>query len=157
MSTSTRRLFSVVIAIGIAATLAGCTAGGSAKAGARISAIAVLDSKDLGDILVDGKGNVLYAFKPDNASTVSCTFGCATVWPPLSVADNASTAAGDGVDVALLGKLPNPAGGHVVTYNGWPLYRYAADKAPGQHRGQDVFLNGGYWYVMKPDGKPLMP
>jgi predicted lipoprotein with Yx(FWY)xxD motif len=101
--------------------------------------------------------SVLYVFKPDNASTVSCTFGCAAIWPPLSVVDNASTAAGDGVDAALLGKLPNSAGDHVVTYNGWPLYRYAADKAPGQHRGQDVFLNGGYWYVMKPDGKPPMP
>ncbi|MFF7184346.1 hypothetical protein ACFZAR_03770 [Streptomyces sp. NPDC008222] len=85
------------MAIGLAATLVGCTAGGSAKVGARTSAIAVLDSKDLGDILVDGKGNVLYVFKPDNASTVSCTFGCATIWPPLSVVDNASTAAGDGL------------------------------------------------------------
>ncbi|WP_185148918.1 MULTISPECIES: COG4315 family predicted lipoprotein [Streptomyces] len=41
-----------------------------------------------------------------------------------------------------MGKLPNSAGSHVVTYNGWPLYRYAADKAPGQHhaavRGADA-------------------
>ncbi|MFJ9683803.1 hypothetical protein ACIRP2_38210 [Streptomyces sp. NPDC101194] len=57
----------------------------------------------------------------------------------------------------MLGTLPDSADGRVVTYHGWPLYRYAADKAPGQHRGQDVFLNGGEWYVMTPDGKPLIP
>ncbi|MEV7388662.1 MULTISPECIES: hypothetical protein [unclassified Streptomyces] len=39
-----------------------------------------------------------------------------------------------GIAVTLLGKLPNSAGDHVVACDGWPLYRCAADKAPGQHR-----------------------
>ncbi|MEV5989098.1 hypothetical protein AB0L85_29575 [Streptomyces sp. NPDC052051] len=151
------RLFSAAMTMGLAATLVSCSSDDSAGDTARASAIAVLDSKDLGDILVDGEGNVLYIFKPDDASTVSCTFGCATEWPPLSAIDGKSPEAGDGVDATLLSTLPNPAGGHVVTYHGWPLYRYAADQVPGQHLGQDVFLNGGDWYVMRPDGKPLIP
>jgi len=143
--------------MGLVATVAGCSSDDSADVSDRASAVAVLDSKDLGKILVDGKGDVLYIFKPDNASTVSCTFGCATDWPPLAAVGGASPSSGDGVDAAQLGTLPNPAGGRVVTYHGWPLYRYAADSAPGQHRGQNAFLNGGEWYVMRPDGKPLVP
>ncbi|MFL4910454.1 hypothetical protein ACJ6WF_46930 [Streptomyces sp. MMS24-I2-30] len=157
MPASTHRLFSAAIAVGLFATLVGCTGHDSAKADARASAIAVLDTKDLGNILVDGKGSVLYIFEPDNASTVSCTFGCETIWPPLMAVDGASPAAGAGVDGSQLGTLPKPPSGYVVTYHGWPLYRYAADTTPGEHSGQDVFLNGGNWYVMKPDGKPLIP
>ena len=40
-----------------------------------------------------------------------------------------------------------------MTYGGWPLYTYAADTAPGVASGQDVNLNGGYWYVLTPAGK----
>jgi predicted lipoprotein with Yx(FWY)xxD motif len=108
-------------------------------------------------VLVDGKGHVLYAFEPDAATTVTCTFTCASNWPPLAAAEGASPAAGEGIDPGLLGTLPDPAGGEVVTYNGWPLYRYAADKVPGAHRGHDITLNGGAWYVMTPGGEPLRP
>jgi predicted lipoprotein with Yx(FWY)xxD motif len=36
-----------------------------------------------------------------------------------------------------------------VTYNGHPLYTYVGDSAPGQASGNDVKLNGGFWYEMK--------
>lgn len=39
----------------------------------------------------------------------------------------------------------------------WPLYGYTADTSPGDARGQDTYLNGGVWYVMQPDGQPLIP
>ncbi|MFB7499841.1 hypothetical protein ACFC09_35030 [Streptomyces sp. NPDC056161] len=71
--------------------------------------------------------------------------------------DGASPAAGAGVDAGQLGTLPKSPSGNVVTYHGWPLYRYAADTTAGEHSGQDVFLNDGNWYVMKPDGEPLIP
>jgi predicted lipoprotein with Yx(FWY)xxD motif len=35
----------------------------------------------------------------------------------------------------------------VVTFNGWPLYTFANDKAPGQVNGQGV---GGVWFVATP-------
>ena len=45
----------------------------------------------------------------------------------------------------------------MVTYDGWPLYTYAGDVGPGQAAGQDIDLNGGEWYVIRPSGQPLIP
>jgi hypothetical protein len=50
---------------------------------------------------------------------------------------------------------PDPSGGWVVTYNGWPLYTYRSDVEPGSDNGQDIDLNGGYWYVIRPSGEPV--
>jgi hypothetical protein len=44
----------------------------------------------------------------------------------------------------------------VVTYNGWPLYGYRAAQR-GQATGQDIDLNGGKWYVIRPSGQPVVP
>jgi Secreted repeat of unknown function len=54
-----------------------------------------------------------------------------------------------------LGSDPDPEGGHVVTYAGWPLYTYAADSAAGQDNGQAIEANGGLWYVIAPSGKVI--
>ena len=37
------------------------------------------------------------------------------------------------------------------------LYTYQDDYQPGMVTGQGTNLNGGYWYLMKPDGMPLVP
>ncbi|MGO9883194.1 MAG: hypothetical protein ACLPV4_09280, partial [Solirubrobacteraceae bacterium] len=60
-----------------------------------------------------------------------------------------------GVKASLLGSDPDPSGGKVVTYAGWPLYSYVADTAPGAHGGQSLNLNGGLWYVISPSGKVI--
>ena len=65
--------------------------------------------------------------------------------------------AGPGAQTALLGRDTTPDGHEVVTYNGWPLYTYAADVDARQATGQALDLNGGYWYVMSPAGKPEVP
>jgi predicted lipoprotein with Yx(FWY)xxD motif len=54
---------------------------------------------------------------------------------------------------ALLGTLPNPGGGRVVTYDGWPLYTYLGDAAPGRAAGQGEDDDGGSWYVIRPSGQ----
>ena len=40
-----------------------------------------------------------------------------------------------------------------MTYAGWPLYAFVADTTPGSTAGQDVNLNGGYWWVITTSGK----
>jgi hypothetical protein len=47
---------------------------------------------------------------------------------------------------------PNPSGGQVATYAGWPLYTYVSDSSPGTASGQALNLNGGLWYVIAPTG-----
>jgi predicted lipoprotein with Yx(FWY)xxD motif len=123
------------------------SAGGSSK-------IATASIKGLGTVLVNSQGRTLYIFKPDNAKKVTCTGQCAAVWPPAKVTGGKPTASG-GVKASLLSSDPNPSGGRVATYNGWPLYTYVTDTGAGSARGQALNLNGGLWYVIGPDGSPI--
>jgi predicted lipoprotein with Yx(FWY)xxD motif len=106
-------------------------------------------------VLVNAQGKTLYVFKPDAAKKVTCTGSCAAVWPPVTLASGAKPAASGGVKASMLSSDPNPGGGTVATYNGWPLYAYVADTGPGTAKGQGVKLNGGLWYVMSPSGQPV--
>jgi predicted lipoprotein with Yx(FWY)xxD motif len=107
----------------------------------------------LGPVLVNPAGRTLYTFAPDKAKKVTCVGGCASVWPPLMLAGGAKAVGSNGVKTSLLGSDPDPNGGKVVTYAGWPLYLYVADTTPGAHAGQALNLNGGLWYVISPSGK----
>ena len=112
-------------------------------------------TRGLGTVLVTNKGFALYMFAPDAARHVTCTGDCATSWPPLLVHAGETVAAGPGVRPGLLGTEPNPGGGRVVTYHGWPLYTYLGDAAPGHATGQGVDDDGGDWYVLRPSGQIL--
>lgn len=103
----------------------------------------------LGDILVDGEGNTLYLFMPDDAGPSVCTDACAEAWPPLI----GEPAAGDGIDAALLGTAERPDGTVQATYNSWPLYHFANDQAPGDTNGQGV---NDIWWVISPTGEAIM-
>lgn len=110
----------------------------------------------LGTVLVDGSGRTLYMFPPDAKSRVTCTGPCAGTWPPLAVADGARPTAGAGVTRSDLSTLPDPnTGARIVTYAGFPLYRYAGDVRAGTANGQALFLNGGPWYVLTPGGQAV--
>lgn len=104
----------------------------------------------LGSFLVDDKGMTLYLFTKDTPNTSVCYDKCATAWPPLLTTGN--PAAGDGVDSSMLGTTKRKDGTEQVTYNGWPLYYYEKDKAPGDVTGQDV---GGVWYVVSAKGEKV--
>jgi len=101
----------------------------------------------LGSFLVDDKGMTLYLFTKDTPNTTVCYDKCATAWPPLLTTGN--PVAGEGVDATKLGTTNRTDGTVQVTYNGWPLYYYEKDKAPGDVVGQDV---GGVWYVVSAAG-----
>lgn len=152
-----RRSIPAAAVVALMLSVSACAGEPSELDEVRASTITVEDLPELGEVLVDGQGSVLYVFEPDDAATVTCTFTCANNWPALRAIEGSTPSAGDGVEGELFGTLDNPADGQVITYNGWPLYRYAADKNPGEHRGQNVYLNGGAWYVMQPDGQPLVP
>lgn len=111
----------------------------------------------LGPILVDANGYTLYTFPPDNRQVVSCTDVCQGSWPPVHLTADVAPQAGGGVNPALLGSLPDPSGGRVATYNGWPLYTYAGDVKPGELNGQGLNLNGDEWYVIGTDGVVIVP
>ena len=83
--------------------------------------------------------------RPDRPATDAC----AEAWPPVLTAGN--PVAGAGVRASLLGTTERTDGRTQVTYNGHPLYFYAHE---GKHEVEchNVFLNGGTWYAVQPDG-----
>jgi predicted lipoprotein with Yx(FWY)xxD motif len=109
----------------------------------------------LGTVLVDSTGRTLYVFAPDKASKVTCTGSCASVWPPLKAASGQQPTLSGAVKASLVSSDPDPSGGSVVTYHGWPLYRYAADSGPGMAQGQALNSAGGRWYVITPAGQVI--
>jgi predicted lipoprotein with Yx(FWY)xxD motif/mono/diheme cytochrome c family protein len=106
----------------------------------------------LGTVLVNGAGHTLYVFAPDKATKVTCTGACASVWPPEYVPAGGRAVGTNGVKASLLGSAPDPTGGKVVTYHGWPLYTYVADTTPGSAAGQDINITGGFWWVITTSG-----
>jgi predicted lipoprotein with Yx(FWY)xxD motif len=101
-------------------------------------------------VLTDAKGFTLYYFTPDTATTVACTGGCASAWPPLIVSGIGTPTAA----TTLTGTVTVVAGpnGNQIEYNGHPLYTYAGDTAAGQTTGQGV---NGKWFVVTPDIPPI--
>ena len=65
--------------------------------------------------------------------------------------------AGPGVKASLLGTTVRTGGIEQITYNGWPLYLWHDDSQPGQATGQGLNDSGGLWYVLDPDGVPVIP
>jgi predicted lipoprotein with Yx(FWY)xxD motif len=104
----------------------------------------------LGSFLVDDKGMSLYLFTKDTPNTTVCYDKCAIAWPPLLTTGD--PLGGEGVDASMLGTTTRKDGSIQVTYNGWPLYYYEKDKAPGDVTGQDV---GGVWYVVSAAGEQV--
>lgn len=113
------------------------------------TASVVLAESGLGEILVDGDGNALYLFVPDAQGASACYDGCAEAWPPL-IGD---VTAGDGVDAGLLGSVARDDGTEQATFNGWPLYYFASDAAPGDTNGQGV---NEVWYVLNASGDAIL-
>jgi predicted lipoprotein with Yx(FWY)xxD motif len=122
------------------------TSGSSSAAPASASAAVNSNKTGLGAILVDGKGLALYLFEKDKGGKSACDGACAQAWPPLLT--NGKATPGAGVKTSLLGTTTRSDGKTQVTYDGWPLYYYAGDKAPGDMNGQNVDAFGAEWYVI---------
>jgi predicted lipoprotein with Yx(FWY)xxD motif len=108
-------------------------------------------STRFGKILFAGNGRVLYAFTRDRRNGPSRCYGdCAAAWPVYFAARPLK--AGPGVKQSLLGTVKRRNGRLQVTYNGWPLYFYAHERA-GEVKCQNVETHGGTWLVVRPSGR----
>ena len=131
-----------------AKTTAAATSDGSGQpAGGAVVGTA---ETELGEVLVDADGFTLYGFLNDTEGESTCFDACAETWPPVLVPGvevggepNVGT-----LDASVFSVVEHPEG-PMLKAGDFPLYRYAADTAPGDVNGQDV---GGVWYAMAPDG-----
>lgn len=146
--------------VGLLAALAACSTGTggtstatptATPAASAASATVSVASSTLGQHLVDGAGKSLYVLTTDSANTSTCSGGCATNWPPLTVAAGQTPVAGTGVTAALA-TMTRDDSATQVTANGMPLYAFASDTAAGDTKGQGA---GGVWFLAAPDGSAL--
>jgi len=133
----------VVAAIVLAASVA--TANGG-SGGPATAANAVLHTESISGVtvLTNSKGLTLYWFVPDTPTSSACYGTCAAYWPP--VYGTPSVASGVTGVTGKFGTIRRTDGTIQATYNGHPLYTYVGDTAPGQASGNNVDLNGGFWY-----------
>ena len=106
-----------------------------------------------GKFLVDGKGRSLYLFEADKGTMSTCSGACAAAWPPVTA--SAMPMAGGGVSQSLLGTTKRADGTEQVTYNGHPLYYFAADTGAGMVKGQGSKEFGAGWYVLNAKGSKI--
>jgi predicted lipoprotein with Yx(FWY)xxD motif len=156
-----------LIAVALAVTACGTGSGGSAggaygygtqttqaatpaapastSGGSVMTAALKAETTRAGTVLASSRGLTLYYYSEDkpHSGTSACTGSCATAWPPLA----APVRAPKGVRLpGRLGVITRPDGVRQVTLNGYPLYFYAGDKAPGQAKGNGI---EGAWHVIK--------
>lgn len=106
---------------------------------------------DLGTIVVDGEGMTAYVFDRDTpgSGASSCSGQCLEAWPPI-VAESEDPQV-EGV-TGEVGTITRDDGTLQVTLEGWPLYLWQGDAAPGDTTGQGV---NDVWWVVSPDGTKI--
>ena len=107
---------------------------------------ALLTVRKTGDgyVLATSTGRTIYWYSADTkgGGKSTCTGTCLTAWPAVAGAPVAAP----GVQLAgELGTITRPGGVVQATYNGYPLYTYAQDMAPGETTGNGV---AGAWHVI---------
>jgi predicted lipoprotein with Yx(FWY)xxD motif len=155
-----RRVTLVVVGLVTVLSMTACTqdnpigqaAPASPAPAANIHATLVLraqNSAQVGAVVVDTEGYVLYRYDKDTAKPPrsNCLEECAPKWPPVIDTGDIRL---DGVDQALVGSVVRADFTRQVTIAGWPVYRYAGDSTPGDAKGQGV---GNVWFAVTPQGK----
>jgi predicted lipoprotein with Yx(FWY)xxD motif len=145
------------VAVVFALAMAGPAAASKPHAKVKVNPsvkIGVMKDGKLGNVLVDEDGHVLYMYAPDKRKKVACDSECQSIWPPVVAPKTGVAEAIDGARQSMIWSDKNAADGkRIVTYNGWPLYTYVTDQVPDKAGGENLDINGGYWWVIHPNGQ----
>jgi predicted lipoprotein with Yx(FWY)xxD motif len=107
-----------------------------------------------GAYLTNSAGSALYYVEGDQDGS-ACTGDCLRAWPPMLVGDTMPSSSA-GLQAGMIGTVTRPDGQRQVTYNGHPLYRYAADTGDGEAAGNGVQDQWGQWHLIGPGGEPVV-
>jgi predicted lipoprotein with Yx(FWY)xxD motif len=158
------RAGSVAALLGVSVLVAACGSSSSSSStasapaatpanssGSSVSIAAVKGSA--GTYLTGASGRALYLWVADRSGSSSCSGACAKVWPPV-IASTTPTATG-GASASSLGTIARSDGTKQVTYNGHPLYYFAADSKSGMTTGQGSTAFGAKWWLVAPSGSAI--
>ena len=133
------------------------TSGASSSPGTMFSSASV---SPVGTVVVDGSGKTVYVLTADGKTNATCddSSGCTKVWPDLPFPSGVTAAtAGSGLQQSLLGSKKLADGETYPTYNGWLMYEFTGDSAPGTASGVGIKSFGGTWYALSATGTLVMP
>jgi predicted lipoprotein with Yx(FWY)xxD motif len=102
----------------------------------------------VGPYLTGEGGMTLYTFANDTQGDGKsvCNGDCATAWPPYLLEGDDEVTPGDGVTKEIT-TITRDDGTTQVAYDGWPLYYFQGDKAPGDTTGHEL---NDVWFVAAP-------
>jgi len=101
-----------------------------------------------GPFLADAAGNALYYVDGDTDGS-KCADACTQAWPPVTAEAQQPTGA-PGLQGAMIATIMRADGSRQVTFDGHPLYRYAADAGTRNANGDGVKDKFGSWHLVKP-------
>ncbi len=142
-------LLALPAAAAAAALVVGCSSSGTSSGGSSggssghaAPAAGGLQTATIGGatVLTNSKGFTVYSFALDTPATSNCNGTCATNWPPVQGSVTAPGVTG------TFGTITRSDGSTQATFDGHPLYTFAADTSPGQAKGNGLTAFGGVWH-----------
>jgi predicted lipoprotein with Yx(FWY)xxD motif len=120
-------------------------ASGMSSTASRSSAVLTVSKTPIGYVLANANGYTVYWFAKDPRGTShpACAGTCLLAWFPVK--GHPKPANGVRLD-GKLGCITRPGGVMQATYNGYPLYTFGSDSAPGMANGNG---SAGSWHVIK--------
>jgi predicted lipoprotein with Yx(FWY)xxD motif len=118
------------------------------------------DNPTLGTIVTNTDGRTVYFWAGDTAGagTSNCNDQCAGAWPPVPFDVDMMMAAAPDMTMDMMmdmtmsmtgvGAIQRNDGSYQVTWNGWPLYYFSRDAAPGDANGNGSTGFGNAWSVV---------
>ena len=111
-----------------------------------------------GSIYTDSAGLTVYSWQGDTRGDgmSRCYEACATAWPPVLVGMDMMMSMMPGMSMEQMmmpmmeghGVLLRTDGTYQATYNGWPMYLFVRDTAPGEVNGHGSNGFGARWEVV---------
>lgn len=146
-----RRSSSFVVRLGAVALVAGSIAAAASPAGATAKppVLSSISVKGFPGILSDASGT-LYVLSTEHSGKLHCAAACLNTWKPVLVptATKSVKVASSAKERGHIGFVRRTSTTKQVTYNGYPLYTYAADKSATQVKGEALAADGGRWYLV---------
>ncbi len=129
----------------IASAAPAATASAMSSPSAPSRAVLTVRKTPIGYVLANANGFTVYWFAKDprGSSHPACAGKCLLAWFPVT--GNPAAAKGVRLD-ARLGCITRPGGVMQATYDGYPLYTFGSDSAPGMANGNG---SAGVWHVIK--------
>jgi predicted lipoprotein with Yx(FWY)xxD motif len=121
-------------------------ASGSTTTAGPPAVVKTMNVSGVGNVLVNGQGQVLYTLT-NGGTAVHCNTSCLATWPPVTLPTGVTAATGTSGTGAL--GLTTTNGPTQVTVGGQPVYTYAGDPGPGVASGENIVSFGGTWKVVK--------